>query len=276
MPVPPPTSPAPWVDHVAEVAGRRLAWRRSGSGPALLVLHDAGADVLDAPVWAALAADHDVVVLDLPGYGGSAPPTGLDRAAAVADLLAALLDHLGWDRTAVVGTSLGGWFALELAIGHGDRVAALVLCDAAGLHLPPDYLLALFVEGRAAARTEDLIRASLVGRLPEGERALDAMPAALAAATLAPFVQTLAAAAATSWHPATASPELLGRLGRVACPTTIVWGERDALIPLDHGRLLAEAIPRALLVVVGGAGHLPPVERPDVVAAAVRGRTAGR
>jgi pimeloyl-ACP methyl ester carboxylesterase len=268
-----------WEEHAAEVAGRRLAWRRGGSGPPLLHLHDAGADTLDSPALADLAGDHDVVVLDLPGYGRSGPPTDLPDAAAVADVLAALLDHLGWPAAGVLGTSLGGWFALELALAHPSRVAALVVCDAAGLHLPSDYLFALFAEGRAAERTEELIRRSLLRHLPPDEREPDAMAPALAAATMAPFVQTLAAAALTSWSPGTANPALLGRLGGITCPTVILWGEHDALIPLAHGRLLSEAIPGAVLVVITDGGHLPPLERPEVVAAAVRGcadRAGGR
>lgn len=236
----------------------------------MLYLHDAGADTLASPMFDVLAADHDVAVVDLPGYGRSGPPVGLDDPARIADLLAGWLDALGWPTAVVMGTSLGGWFALELALAHPDRVSALVLCDAAGLQVPQDYLLSLFVEGRAAERTEQLIRQALVGRLAPADRDLDSMPPAVAAAILGPFVQSLAAAAATSWHPATANPRVLGRLGEVSCPTTVLWGERDALIPLAHGRLLAAGIPGARLLVVAGAGHLLALERPEVVVDAVR------
>jgi 3-oxoadipate enol-lactonase len=263
-----------WREEEAEVAGRRLAWRRGGTGRPLLHLHDAGAQTVRSPALDELRADHDLVLLDLPGYGRSDPPTGLGSAAAIVDLLVALLDRLAWRSATLLGTSLGGWFALELAIAHPDRVTGLVVADAAGLHSPPEYLLALFTEGRAAERTEELIHRSLVGRIPEDEATLAGMPPALAAATLAPFIQTLAAAALTSWHPATAAPGLAGRLGAIRAPTTVLWGEHDALIPLAHGRLLASAIPGALLVIATGGGHLLPIEHPELVVAAVRGLPA--
>jgi pimeloyl-ACP methyl ester carboxylesterase len=264
-----------WAEGSATVQGNALAWRRAGppGAPRVLYLHDAGADTLASAMFDVLAADHDVVVVDLPGYGRSGPPVCLDDPVRVGDLLAGALDELGWQAAVVVGTSLGGWFALELALAHPGRVAALVLCDTAGLQVPQDYLLSLFVKGRAAQRTEQLIRQALVGRLAPEDRDLDTAPPAVAAAILGPFVQSLAAAAATSWHPATANPRLLGRLAEVACPTTVLWGERDALIPLTHGRLLAAGIPGARLVVVAGAGHLLALEHPEVVVDAVRALT---
>jgi pimeloyl-ACP methyl ester carboxylesterase len=66
------------------------------------------------------------------------------------------------------------------------------------------------------------------------------------------------------------SARLLGRLGDIGCPTVVLWGERDALIPLSHGQAFAQAIPGARLRIVPGAGHLVALDRPDVFAAEVR------
>jgi ribonuclease D len=260
--------------HVAEFGGRRLAYRRAGTGTGLLYLHDAGADTAAAAVLDDLAADHDVVVVDLPGYGASDPPTGLRSAGAMAALLGDLLDDLGWSRVVVAGTSLGAWFAMELALARPDDVSGLVLCGAAGLHVPEDYLFALFAGGQAAASTQRLLEGALVARLAPDERAIDALPPPVAAAVLGPYVQSLAAAAGCSWHPFTANPRLLGRLPRVTCPVELLWGERDALIPVAHGRALAQAMPRARLSVLPGVGHLVPLEAPGAFAEAVR-RVAG-
>lgn len=263
-----------WRREVADGRnGRRVAWRRAGSGPPLLYLHDAGADTVEAPALATLATDHDVVILDLPGYGDSDPPKEHTTPSDIADLLAEVLDALGWPQATVVGTSLGGWFALELAITHPERVAALVVCDAAGLQVPEDYLLALFVDGRAAAGTEHLIEQGLIGRLAREDRDVRSQPPAVARAIIGPFAQTLAAAAACSWHWATANPRLLGRLRHVTCPVTVLWGEHDALIPLAHGQALVAHLPDAELVVLADTGHLVPLERPDAFTASVRERT---
>lgn len=255
-----------------EVDGRVLGLRRAGRGPGrLLYLHDAGADTLTSPAFADLGADHDVVLLDLPGYGRSAPPEGLTGPAAMAEVLAGLLEVLGWERGVVAGTSLGAWFALELALAAPEQVEGLVLSGAAGLHTPEDYLFALFAEGRAAAGTQELIKDALTRRLPEADQDVSGLPPRVAAAVIGPFVQNLAAAAAMSWHPYTANPRLLGRLSKVSCPTVVLWGEHDALIPLRHGRLLADGIPGADLRIVPAAGHLLALEHPELFAATVRG-----
>ena len=265
-----------WQRSSAEIGGRLLSWRRAGPSRArpLLYLHDAGADTVTAPALDVLAADFDVVVLDLPGYAESGPPVGLHGVADVTDMLAGLLNHLAVGPAIVAGTSLGGWFAAELALAFPDRVAALFLSDAAGLHAPEEYLFALFSQGRAAAATETLIADSLLVRLPRAEQDVEGEPAAVAAAITAPWVSNLAAAAAMSWHPYTVNPRLLGRLGDISCPTTVLWGERDALIPLEHGRILARRIPGARLIVLPGVGHLPAVEAPDAFAEAVRALAA--
>lgn len=258
---------------VAVVDGRRLAYRRGGAGPPVLYLHDAGADTAQAPLLALLAEDYDVVVVDLPGYGASDPPgrpRPLNDARDVAAVLAGFVAALDWPACTVVGTSLGGWFAVELALARPDLVRALVLCDAAGLHTPEDYLFALFAEGRAASSAEHLIADALRERLPPGERDIAAMPAPVAAATIGPFVQNMAGAAASSWHAYTENPALVGRLGRIACPAVVLWGERDSLIPLRHGQRFADEIPGARLEIVPGAGHLLALEAPEVVRRAVR------
>jgi pimeloyl-ACP methyl ester carboxylesterase len=258
-------------EETVQVQGRVLGLHRAGRGPGrLLYLHDAGADTLASPAFDELSTDHAVVLLDLPGYGRSAPPEGLTGPAAMAEVLAGLLDTLGWEHGVVAGTSLGAWFALELALAAPERVEGLVLSGAAGLHTPEDYLFALFAGGRAAAGTQELIKDALTRRLPEADQDVSGLEPRVAAAVVGPFVQNLAAAAAMSWHPYTVNPRLLGRLPEVSCPTVVLWGEHDALIPLRHGRLLAAGIPGADLQIVPAAGHLLALEHPEVFAAAVR------
>ena len=245
-----------------------LAFRRRGHGPGLLYLHDAGADTLSSPAFDDLATDHDVVLLDLPGYGASRPPAGLTSVADMATLLHDFLDALDWPTAVVAGTSLGGWFAMELAMAYPQRVSGLLLADAAGLHCPVDFLFDLFAQGRAATSAQDLIAQAIWDRLPPEEGAWDNGP--VGAAVWGPWFQELAAAAWASWHPYTADPRLLARLERITCPTHIVWGQRDPLIPLRHALLLAEGIPGATWEVVADAGHLLCQDTPDIFAAGVR------
>lgn len=257
-----------WTRLAAPLRHGSVAYARGGSGRPLLYLHDAGADTLTSAAFEDLAADHDVVLMDLPGYGESAPPGAFDRPADIAAMLTAFLDRLGWARPLVAGTSLGAWFALELAFAFPDRAAGMVLAGAAGLHCPEDYLLGLFRTGDAAHSAPDLIAGAIWDRLPREEG--QAVRGRAGAAVWGPWVQELAAAAWCSWHPYTANPRVLAQLGGVRCPVEILWGERDGLIPLQHARLLAEGLPAANLRIVDGAGHLVALDAPAEFAAAVR------
>ena len=171
--------------------------------------------------------------------------------------------------------------ALLLPVGlaadrYGRRpflVAGLLLANAAGMHAPPHYLFDLFAAGAAAATTNHHVAQALVARLPDDERVGETTPAPVATAVVAPWVQNLAAAAAASWSHAVASPEMIGAAGRIRCPTIVLWGEHDGLIPMEHGRVWAASIPGARLRVVRGAGHLVALDAPDELAAAIRALT---
>lgn len=234
-----------WRREEMVLGGRRLAWRRAGPAPTpgragstLVYLHDAGADTLASPAFADLASDHDVLLVDLPGYGRSDPPVGLGSAAELGRVIGDLVGALGVAPVTLAGTSLGGWFAAEMAVAAPEHVRALLLADAAGLQVPQDYLFALYVHTGGARPVAS--------------------------------ITDVAAAAAVSWDPHCANPILVGRLRRIACPTLVLWGEFDSLIPLAHGRAFAAAIPGARLSVRRGAGHLVALDEPGAFAAAVR------
>ncbi|HVM18334.1 MAG TPA: alpha/beta hydrolase [Egibacteraceae bacterium] len=265
--------PPVWQQRQLTVRGRVVAWREAGDGPAVLYLHDAGADTLASPAFDDVATDHRVLVVDLPGYGRSDPAAGLHAPAAVAALLADIIEATVEGPVVAAGTSLGGWFAATLAAERPDLVAGLLLANAAGMHAPPHYLFDLFAAGAAAATTNHHVAQALVARLPDDERVGETTPAPVATAVVAPWVQNLAAAAAASWSHAVASPEMIGAAGRIRCPTIVLWGEHDGLIPMEHGRVWAASIPGARLRVVRGAGHLVALDAPDELAAAIRALT---
>ena len=114
------------------VAGQRLSTYVMGSGPPLLLLHGLGAfKVTWVPLLSRFAATHRVIVPDLPGHGGSGKPNAEYTPRFFANAMIRLLDELGVERAAVVGNSLGGRVALELALRNPSRVAALALLDPA-------------------------------------------------------------------------------------------------------------------------------------------------
>ena len=234
-----------WVPSTTVVRGRRLSWRAAGHGPALLlVLHDAGGATRAAPVWDELAQDHAVVELDLPGTGGSDPPAGLEGPGALAQLLVDWQRRVLGPGAVVVGSSLGAWFAIELALA-GARPCALVLATPAGLAVPSGVLWELYEQVRAD-RPADIVAAQRYG------------------------TAGLAEAAATIFSSEDIATDQLDRARALRVPTTLLWGARDPLVPVAHGDAYAGAIPGARLEVLEGCGHLVVLERPDAVARAVR------
>jgi pimeloyl-ACP methyl ester carboxylesterase len=256
-----------------EVDGRVV---RVGSGggergrtrPLIVFLHGAG---MDHSVWALQSrwfAHHgfDVAAVDFPGHGGSAGPPLAD-IGAMAEWTARLIASAGAERAALVGHSMGALVALETAGRHPSRVANLGLIGVAEtMPVHPDLLAA------AAANSPDAIAmvslwslgvpATRGGNPTPGLWMLGGTERLLERA--APGVLRNALAACDSYAGANAAAE------RVACPTTLVLGERDQMTPAKSGRALAERIRGARVVAIPGAGHMLMSERPDEVLAALR------
>lgn len=219
------------------------------------------------------AADHRVIALDLPGFGSSPMPDGDISIARYARLLDGLLEQLGVAAAAVVGNSMGGFIAAELAIAFPQRVERLVLVSAAGIttHAHPGTMRVLPAIRRAeriiamsgawvASRSDTVARRARLrdATLNVVMRHPGRLPAALAAEQLRGagkpgFMQALAA---------TIGYEVRERLPEIACPTLIVWGDSDRLIPVRDADVFAELIPDSRKVVFEDTGHLAMLERP--------------
>jgi pimeloyl-ACP methyl ester carboxylesterase len=256
-------------DELLTVRGTRVHLLSAGSGEPVLYLHGAGATNVWLPFHARLAARCHLLAPDLLGFGQSDRPDWLDDVQDCAVHYLDLLDALGIERVHLVGLSLGGWIAAELAAWASHRLKSLTLIDAAGLYLPgyevPD-LFTLSYEQTIRLLFDDPAVAERVLAIPETPE--------LAAQRLKGQV-TLARVA---WNPYLYSPKLMQRLHRVQTPTLVLWGERDRLFPVALGEAWAAAIAGARLEVVPRCGHLPPIEQPALTADAVAefaGRHAG-
>ena len=239
-----------------------LPYQWTGHGPPLLLLSGLGGKGKSwEPFLSTAARRFSTLVFDLPG-SGAAP--GLIGPVTIRDLARSaleLLDHLGLERTAVVGRSLGGMVAQELALLAPERIWRLVLVSTTGRADP--HLAEVF---RLWARMAEL-------RIPADVRHRSAMLWCLGSRALAESPRTAAylRAKARTDRPkdyalqarACAEHDALDRLRALRIPTLVVAGTDDRLTPPSHAETLAGAIPGARLLYIPGAGHLPYLEAPE-------------
>jgi len=257
-----------------------LAFSRSGTGPPLVLLHPLGSSSrMWAPVVPALGERFDVIAVDLPGFGGSEPlpATQEPSPAVLADRVSALLDELGIPAPHVVGNSLGGWVALELA---GRRpVASLTLLAPAGLWRKntPLYCRATLRASRWLARAAArpvlrlvdfrLGRAVVLGQThgrPARMTAAQARQAVIDLGTCPGFDATLRATLRRRYE---SLP--------VAAPVVLAFGSRDRVLLRFQSRHLEQLPPTTVLATLPGCGHLPVADDPGAVAALITASAEG-
>jgi pimeloyl-ACP methyl ester carboxylesterase len=240
-----------------EVRGSKVRVHRGGRGQPLLYLHgeDGGPPALG--VARALAERLDVHLPEHPGFGASPTPVWLDTIHDLAYFYLDFLDALGLRQVHLVGHSLGGWIALELAVRDPARLSSLTLIASAGIHVkgvpkgdffmrPPDVVFrSLFADERIA--DEVLARPST----PEAEDLR---------------LKNRYAIARVAWHPPFFDPHLTKWLHRIAAPAHVVWGDTDRMFPIEYAHELQRLIPQARLTVLPRCGHLPHLERPRELA----------
>jgi pimeloyl-ACP methyl ester carboxylesterase len=239
-----------------EVEGGQVNVFRAGAGDPLLYLHPAGGAGIWRPYHALLAEKFDLLAPDHPGFGLS---DTLEWTEAIDDYVyhyLAFLDHYGLDRVDVVGASLGGWMAAELAVHHPERIKRLVLLAPIGLRIPGHTVADMFGMTR-----EELIEALYHDRAL-GEAA---MPEDADMDTIMQAFKESTAFARIAWNPFCANPKLERRLGRITSPTLVLWGDDDRLVSIEHGRRYAERIPNAELKVIPDSGHALLDEQPEAV-----------
>jgi pimeloyl-ACP methyl ester carboxylesterase len=223
----------------------------------LVLLHGAGGSHLDWPPALRLWPHGPVYALDLPGHGRTAPP-GRDTIAAYAADVRQFLDRLQLPRIALMGHSMGGAIAQQLALQPPPELAALILLGTgARLRVAPAFLAGLSVD--FAGTVAEISRYLWADGVPEPARA--------------------AAATRMRNHPleivrgdflACDQFDFRSQLPQITLPTLVISGTADQMTPLKFGRYLAENLPQARLVTISGAGHMTAQEQPAAVATAVR------
>ena len=231
-----------------------VTFTERGEGRPFLLLHGgAGPQSVDG-FAALLATSRPARVLTPvhPGFVGTPRPDNLDGIGGLAKLYVQLIEELGATGVTVVGNSIGGWVAAEIALLNSPRISHVVLVDAAGLrieaHPAPDFFsLSLDQVTDLSYFNPDRFRIDL-DKVPAPQKAIIAANRA----TMARY----------GGNPMD-DPSLLGRMSAAAVPVLVIWGAADRMIPIEQGEAYAAAIPGAEFRVSSDAGHLPQLETPD-------------
>ena len=236
-----------------EVEGLRVAYRRKGHGPTTVYLHGAGFTRMWLPLHERLSQSVEVIAPEHPGYGETEMPDWLDGFDDLVIHYDALIDALELERVHLVGYSLGGWIAAELAVFYPRRFESLTLVTPAGLRIPGKPVADLFaMDPEKLFMTIFNDPANLAQVLPDFESLEEIEHQFGEAATLARL----------AWNPRF-DPKLERRLARVACPTLVVRAEHDRLVPDEIAERYAELIPGARIETVPGTGHAVVIEQPE-------------
>lgn len=247
------------------VRGTTIRLMRDGQGPGLLLLR--GTDASDAwlPWMDDLARRFDVIVPEHPGFGGAPPPPWLDRVGDLAAFYLDLIDELDLRDVHLVGTSLGGWIAADLAHRGSPRLASLTLVGAAGIRVPEVDGIDLFLRSE-----EDGLR----DRFHDTRRAEGTVARMLGPQNEDVRLSNAIAIARVAWSPRLFDPQLAKWLHRIKVPTRIVWGENDRILPKAYATTFASAIPGSRVTIVPDCGHWVAHDKPDDLVAAIIEHTA--
>jgi 3-oxoadipate enol-lactonase len=250
-----------------------LHYERSGAGePLLLIQGMSGTHVAwGEPFLSQLRERFDVVAFDNRGIGLSAPVEGPFTIVEMAADTEALMGELGLESAHVVGISMGGMIAQELALAHPERLRSLTLgctyCGGPGSRLMPQENLEKLAAAMASGDREQAIRASYEVNLSPAFRADESAYAAFhEMATSVPAAKRTIELQVQAIF----GHDTSGRLGEIAIPTLIVHGTEDGVLPYPNGELIASLIPAARLETLEGVGHMFWWERPELSAELIR------
>lgn len=240
-----------FTDGYAEVDGCKTRLRRGGTGAPLLFLHGANGAPVVTPFMEKLAQRFDVLVPEHPGYGKSDEPEWLENIHDLAYFYLDFLKALSLSNVTLVGTSMGGWIAMEMAVRETSRIRSLVLVSPAGVTAPGLRAADIFLMA-----PEEMVRNLFVD--PKLAEARLAQPEDIDVS-----LKNRHTTARLAWEPRLHDPFLPKWLHRIDVPVKLVWGREDRILPVGLAEVLAQRIPGAQVHILENCGHLPHAEKPD-------------
>ena len=246
------------------VLGHDVEMHKGGSGPPLLFLHGGEGFGTYDPTSGPLAERFTVYAPSHPGFFGTARPEWLYTITDLAHFTRDLVQELDLDDYVLIGHSIGGWIAAEMAAMDQHDIKGLVLVDAAGIRPEKGEITEIFM---VSADT----RLKLGFHDPEQVPDYEYFTAERTSDEAELLHANMEMLSRLCWRPYLHNPSLPHYLGGVKIPTLVVWGKQDAIFPVECGEMYAKLLPNATLKTIDNCGHKPQMEKPQEFNAAVAG-----
>lgn len=238
-----------------QLQGIELEVVRKGAGQPLLLLHGGGGPIANMPFADKLAEKFEIFAPTHPGFSGSKIPDHFTRIDDLVFLYLDLLDELDLQNVTLMGFSMGGWTAVELATANSSRLSRLILVDPVGVK----------VGGREDRDIADVfaLPPEKLSELMFHDPSLAPNPADIPDEQLQIIAANRTALGVYTWEPYMHNPKLPHRLHRIKIPTHFIWGASDGLVTIDYGQKYCAMIKGATFNIIEKAGHSPQMEQPD-------------
>jgi len=230
---------------------------RGGVGAPLIFLHGAAGLPGWLPFFEQLAERYEVLAPEHPGFGKSDNPAWIRNVPDLAMYYLDFLDGLRLEKVHLVGHSLGGWIAAELAIRNCSKIASLTLIAPSGIRMRgvpigDNFIWSPEETVRNLVHDQSLAEEMLARPISEEEAELQ--------------MTNRFMAAKLGWEPRWFNPSLERWLHRIQVPTLVAWGVEDKFLPSRYAELWREKVPQAAVELIPECGHMPHIEKPDVLA----------
>lgn len=245
------------------VTGVDIEVRTYGTGAPLFLLAGEEQLEVDSPFVEQLARDYRVILPSPPGFGASGRPEWIANPDDISYVMLDLVEKLGIEKAPLVGCSLGGWIAAEMATKDDSRFSHLALIDAYGVKIGGPFdvdIQDIWVQHPSK------VAAMKWRNVDNGKRDFSSM----SDDQLAVIARNTETFARFCWEPYMHNPKLKHRLHRIATPTLVLWGENDGVTAPSYGKAYAGLIPGAEFQTIAEAGHYPQIEQPEAVLKALR------